>query len=376
VKVGIGVSCEELSWQAGLLAAADAVAGSGLPELAVVVATPNYDCEALLAGAKSVLGESRLVGASCAGFFTLNGIYERGVGVLTVAGKGLTANSALIANKTVDPESSGQKLAEALLTDDTSNGGIICFPDGFGGQNASFVDALYDAAGPEFSYVGGGTGDDLQFNISRQMTDQGVACGGVAAALLSGCSLYSEAGHGWVPTGPPLVVSQAEGKVVYELDGRAAFEVYAERLGGVTEETFAEIAMRHPLGVAYGPDRYIVRDPVQVVDGTGIQFATEIPSRAVAYIMQPKNDPTYSCASELAGKVLARVGKPRFALASYCISRALLLGDGYQEEIASLLAPFGEDVAVLGMLAFGEVGAYVGVPQFHNKSISLLVGGE
>lgn len=376
MRVGVGVSCEGESWQAGLKAATDAVAQSGSAKLAIIAVTSHYDCSAVFAGVQSVVGNTRLVGASCSGFFTHQGLFEQGVAILTLAGEELFADTALIDGWQVDAKLVGQQVGKSLMATGAADGAIIAFPDSFDGQGTQLLDALYDVVGPQFSYFGGGAGNSRDLSNSYQITEKGLVSRGISAALIRGCKVSSGVGHGWVPFGSPLVITRAKGRVVFELDGRSAFDVYAERLDGISGEPFAETAMRFPLGICYGPDRFIVRDPLQIVQGTAIHFISDIPSHAVAYIMKPKPDPDYTMASSLAQKSLADLGKPRFALISYCISRSTLLGSRCKDEISSLIGPFEGQVPFLGLLASGEIGAYADVPQFHNKSISLLMGGE
>lgn len=376
MRVGVGVSCEKLPWQAGLQAATAAVTRSGQAKLAIVLATSHYDCTEVLAGARSALGRSQLVGASCEGFFSEQGFFEKGIAVLTLAGEELSVSTALIEGQNIDAGIVGQRIGETLLTADSSDGAVICFADSFEGQGTQLLDALYDTVGAEFSYFGGGAGNSRDSSNSWQMTERGLVSQGISASLIRGCRLSSGVGHGWVPSGSPLVITRAEGRVVFELDGRAALDVYAERLGGIADDTFADTFMRHPLGICYGPDRFIVREPLQIVQDAALQFISDVPNQAVAYIMKFEADPTFSIASGLAQQALAELKKPCFALISYCISRLTQLGSGYQDEIRSLVGPFAGQVPFLGLLASGEIGAYADVPQFHNKSISLLMGGE
>ncbi|OEU77669.1 MAG: hypothetical protein BA869_09960 [Desulfuromonadales bacterium C00003107] len=376
MKVGVGVSSERISLQAGMQAAAEAVAAAGPTKLAIVAVTSNYDCAAVLAGAQSILGDIKFVGASCAGLFTPHGLFERAVGILTLSGEDISANTVLTDGRQVGAKTAGQQTGQGLLANGATSGTIIAFADSFDGRGTQLLDALYDSAGPEFSYFGGGTGDSRKFSNSFQLTEQGLFTQGVSTALIRGCKTFNTVGHGWIPTGSPLVVTRAEDRVVFELDGRAAFDVYAERLGGVSGDSFAETAMRHPLGICYGPDRFIVRDPLQIVHGNALQFISSVPNQAVAYIMKPKDDPAFTVASGLAQQALGEIAEPRFALISYCVSRSTLLGSRYKDEINSLIGPFVRQVPFLGLLASGEIGPYSGVPQFHNKSISLLMGGK
>ena len=58
-----------------------------------------------------------------------------------------------------------------------------------------------------------------------------------------------------------------------------------------------------------------------------------------------------------------------------CISRVLLMGDRFVEEIQAIRQAVGADVPLLGALSFGEIGSYVDVPLLHNKTTVIAVGG-
>jgi hypothetical protein len=374
MQVGIGISEKPRAWEAVSEAASAALKMSGVPVLSILFTTDNYDQEAVFSAARSILGKARLVGACGAGLFTGDKILGQGVGVLTLAGEGLQTATAQVQYSEGDARVVGSLLGERLLAGGQEKGAIICFPDGFSGNISRMIDGLYDAAGPEFVYAGGGAGDNLRFCRTWQITDEGVASNAVAGAFLGGCAFSGRIGHEWEPAGSPLVITRAKGKIVYELDGRAAFDVYSERLGGIGPDRFSHFAMQSPFGISYGKDSYLVRDPLKVVQGSAIEFVTEIPNRAVAYIMKPRQQ-GLSLAENLGRESFFSMKEPRFALVSYCVSRSLLLGDGHVEEISALLRHFGPGFPVLGFLAFGEIGSNAGSPQLHNKSVSLLVGG-
>jgi hypothetical protein len=69
------------------------------------------------------------------------------------------------------------------------------------------------------------------------------------------------------------------------------------------------------------------------------------------------------------------VQTPRFGLVFNCVSRFLLLGEKH-DEAAVIQDGLGIPLPLLGLLTFGEVGAYNDVPLFHNKTLVVAVGGE
>ncbi len=88
VRVGTGLSRSKDAFEAGKAAALDAVGplGGEPPALVMVFATPRYDLPALLAGIRSVTGDSLLVGGTGSGEIigeTYLG-FGGGVGVLAI----------------------------------------------------------------------------------------------------------------------------------------------------------------------------------------------------------------------------------------------------------------------------------------------------
>ncbi|MGQ9755788.1 MAG: FIST signal transduction protein [Desulfotomaculales bacterium] len=374
VKAGIGYSRRRDGGEAGREAARQACAQVGKPALAFLFTTEEYDQAAVLSQVLEDTRGARLVGACGAGIVTPEGVLREGVGVLALAGE-VEAATALVSFAPEEPEATGRRLGEALLSASSApEGTVIVFPDGLAGNIAGMLRGLYDVAGPDFKCVGGGTGDNLRFMATCQMTEAGVASNAVAAALIAGCSFGLGVGHGWKPVGSPLIITRARDRVIYELDERPATAVYAQRVGDLDVERFPEYGMRHPLGIADASGRFIIRDPLLARPDGSIQLMTEVPSRAVAYLMQYEREELLGVTQEVAAAAKGQVRKPRFALAFHCVSRSLLLGYGVGERI--IREALGESVPFLGLLTFGEVAPYDDAPLFHNKTLVVAVGGE
>jgi hypothetical protein len=51
------------------------------------------------------------------------------------------------------------------------------------------------------------------------------------------------------------------------------------------------------------------------------------------------------------------------------VSRHLILGTSFEEELAAFREPMGQGVPLFGCLTYGEIAAFGReVPQFHNKT--------
>lgn len=374
MQAGVGWSRRPASREAGREAARHALRDLERAGALFLFTTDGYDQEEVLEGVLAEAGSTPLVGACGAGIVTPVGILKEGVAVLALAGKGLRVATAMTEFTAGDPWETGKKLGRQLTAGAAvSSGMVVVLPDGLAGSITEMLQGLYDELGPGFKYVGGGTGDNLRFIRSYQLTERGMASGAVAAALISGCAFGVAVEHGWRPMGSPLVVTGARGKVVYELDARPAFTVYSERLGGIEPEKFQEYGLRYPIGMPNAAGHFILRDPLRVLPDGAIELVTEVPPRAVAYLMEARAEDLLEVTRRVAVASLREVALPVFALVFTCVSRSLLLGNGgrefeiYREVFGPL--PFA------GFLTFGEVAAYDDVPVFHNKTLVVAVGG-
>jgi len=373
MKAGASFSGHEESLAAGREAAKCAVAACGPPVLTLVFITDAYDPEQVLAGVRAVVGSSRIAGFCCGGVITAAGLHSQGVGVLALSGD-FEAVTTLQNGLGRDPYGIGQKAGRAARESGLSSGTAIVMPDGFQANLPKMLRGLYSQLGPDFQYIGGGAGDNLKFFQTHQFTEQGVSRDALAVTLVHGLEVGVGIGHGWTPMGDPLAISRSEGKRVYEINGAPAFQEYARRLGLDQRDRFAYAAMEHPLGFPNISGQFVIRDPLRVNDDDSIDFITEIPSQAVGYVMECSMEGLIDTARKAARAAILPGGKPTFMLLFDCISRAMLMGDRFDEEIRALCETVGPDLPILGALTFGEIGSHDNVPLFHNKTTVVAVG--
>jgi hypothetical protein len=120
----------------------------------------------------------------------------------------------------------------------------------------------------------------------------------------------------------------------------------------------------------------LIRDPLCIGEDNCIDFITEIPRHGVGSIMVGHVDDLIRCSERTMSQAVKQIAHPRFALLFDCISRYLLMGDRFAQELEVIGRSLGTDVPMLGALTFGEVGCYVGGPLFHNKTLAVAVGGQ
>ena len=100
----------------------------------------------------------------------------------------------------------------------------------------------------------------------------------VPFSIVKSCSFVSS-GRQFV-----ITAADADQRIVWELDGRAAAEVYAEAVGCGIDQLADKAFMSHPLGLMIDGMPWI-RSPQQVVDGRGIKFYCQILPRMEVDLM-------------------------------------------------------------------------------------------
>jgi hypothetical protein len=153
----------------------------------------------------------------------------------------------------------------------------IVLMDGLGGHEER-VNELLGQAAPFLAFVGGSAGDDLAFERTSVFVDGASAEYGAALlvlelqvpfAITKTCSFE--------PAGRTFRITKADvdERIVWELDGRPATEVYAEAVGVSPDQLDGSVFMSAPLGLMIDGEPWI-RSPQRILDGGGIKFYCQI----------------------------------------------------------------------------------------------------
>ncbi|HIE11156.1 MAG TPA: hypothetical protein EYP62_06030 [Kiritimatiellae bacterium] len=275
------------------------------------------------------------------------------------------------------------QLNEALAE---GGGTLLMLVDGLNGGISGFLREISGLLGNHVAYLGGGAGyrDLVQrpciFSPAGVFTD---------AAVVIPLPCRAEVGirHGFARVGPLLVATRTDNGRVYEIDWRNAFEVYQDvvRKTCATEvgrENFRAVAPYHPLGIIREGAEELIQDPVAAYADGSLKCLGQIPENSPMSIM--KGDPEAMIrAARDAGRVLweavrgaggdAEGSRPQMGIVIDCVSRFLMLGDRFGEELAAVSLNGSEGPAqlpVTGFLSLGEIGSSgEGWVDFHNKTV-------
>lgn len=379
----IGTSTRSDAQAAAHEAVSIALENSTWPAFALVFSTLEYAPEVVVETVAHGLGKVPWAGCSTPAVLSGTGLMRSGIAVGIIDAADVRVGIGVSASIDAGAREAGRLAATTALAGlpvPPRNRGraLILLCDSRSGGSADVVRGAAAVAGAGVAWAGGGTGDSANKHgaqFANGALHRGAA---VAIALDFGARVGSGIHHGWVPFGPPAMITSAAGTVARQLEYQNAFEVYRKVVADygdvVTPETFATFATKHPLGIPQATGEYLVRDPMSLGTDGSIRCAAEIPDGALVRVMRGTPAALVEAAGVAAEMARADTAAPiGGAFIFDCVSRFSVLGESIGLELAAFQRSLGAQVPFLGCLSFGEVGAFgAGVPQFHNKTAVVL----
>ncbi|MFX1519761.1 MAG: FIST signal transduction protein [Promethearchaeota archaeon] len=365
LKVGVGYSTRANSTEAGTDAAKAALAKleGAKPTFTIAFCTVQYDEQAVVNAINSVIGEIPLWGGtSLGGVYTPDGFIEGPdgtVGVMVVSSPDIVLRVASI-EVTGDGVSSGETAIKNAMeaAGKTVPPSLLLMISAIGVEEG-IIRGLTNVIGSKaFPFVGGTSADNTiegnwkQFDGKNVYSDR-VVLGALYTDLRVGFSY----GHGYKPVKSGKV-TKAEGRTLYEIDGRPAAEVYSDwtgksldsiKGGQILSESFFE-----PFGVPVKNDYRIVH-MINVGDDRSITSAAVINEGEEVFLMNSKPNILIEETNKLFKRAL-EVGKittPGFGILVHCAGRRLALGDKIQQVVGQVKSNL-PDAPFIGFNAFGE----------------------
>ena len=230
--------------------------------------------------------------------------------------------------------------------------------------------------------LGGLTGDHREFSRTAEFSGSEVLTDSIPVLFLYGDITVSwGVGSGWFPTGKPHVVTESDGNVVSQIDGRPATEVYREYWGEIPTDSLGE----YPLAVFPegddGPS--FLRAALGADQATGaIRFAGNVPAGARVRVTEVLPEGILSGSTSSVRDALDRYAgqSPQLALVFSCAARKWVLGTKAEQEIGLLkehCKSVSGSIPLAGFYCFGEIAPFNfgEAGQFHNEAcVTVLLG--
>lgn len=323
----------------------------------LVFFSQRYDADALSRAFENAFGDVPIAGCSTSGEITPGGLIDGSVLVVAFPARGFKFVSGVIPDVRTLSVERGTEAAQALRAgldrlsgDRYTNRFAVSLIDGLSKCEEVIVSAIAWALG-DVPLVGGSAGDDLALT-GTSLLHNGQVHGNAALLLLVETEhpVRSFNCDHFEPTETKLVVtaSDAESRIVYELNAEIAAKEYASSVGLEADSLVPMSFAAHPVIVRVGGD-YYCRSIQQVNPDGSLSFFCAIDDGVVLTVAEPK-DMVASMAAELK-RLDETLGGVDLVLGFECVLRRL---DAENRQIKHEISDLYRRYHVAGFHTYGE----------------------
>lgn len=353
------------------------------PDASWLFCAPMSGMEDLLKGICEGLGSDRIVGCTTSGEISSLGLSINSAVLGGIVTDRIDFEIIAVENLNTGSAAAGRKLAASFSS---APHYLQIFSDGLTGNGCAILRGIADVLGNDLPVAGGAAGDNGEFRQTLQFSG-----GKIYKDALCGIAFHGDfrlgtgVCSGWAPIGLAKQVTKARGKVVYELNGEPALNVF-ERFLGQHAEKLPAIGVEYPLGFtmpsndANQRNHYVLRATMSVDrKERSITFAGEIPEGALVNLTCGDKPSILAAADTAAKEAKNAIGevKPEIIFCYSCMARKIVLGGRTKEEIERIQTGVSDKIPMIGFYTYGEFCPIGPMPRnhLHNETITLSVLG-
>ncbi len=358
-------------------------------DLLIFHASVGHDFKEMLAQAHEMAPQAKLVAASCCGVVGREGVSEsmKDMALMAVKGKELAVSycNEIYGHNTYEKM---LVMANELKAAQPGISMVYTLSSGIDIDNDATIRAIEKVFGSEVTIFGATSSDNMKGVVSYQGIDSQVFQHGAYLVGFADPSLKIEtqATHGFLAIGEPMVVTSSTDHIIHELNGRPAWEEFTQRLGLNASATCGDSIPIGALGQKLEPEvakEYGNSHILRVVthrDGNDMYYATNCPVGTQLWLTTRAEELIFSEMDRLVSVVKERMqGHETVAVFhADCLARGrFLFNRVIKDELVSRMQyPFyrqGECPPWLGMYGFGEFARLGGKNRYHNYTTALAV---
>ena len=356
--------------------------GAEPPDAVIVFASSKFDHPALLTALDAECHPKVMVGSSSAGEFTGQRRGEGTACVLAIRSTDIQLASGLGRGVSGDRSKAARDVVTGFRGPDIREfpyRSALVMTDALAGHADTLVEELTVVTSGKYQFAGGGAGDDANFSKTHVFHGtEAFSDAVVALEFLSKKPLGIGVGHGWVPGGQGLRVTEADGMRLIGLNGLPAVEAF-EDYAQSTAQKFERanplpFFLHNILGIDTGSGHRL-RVPLAVNADGSVNCAAEVPTGARVHIMKATADSAGTAARQATASAVEslRGEKPGAALFFDCVATRLRMGDGFGIELASVAEMLG-GAGFVGCNTYGQIARAEGqFGGFHNCTAVVMV---
>ena len=256
------------------------------------------------------------------------------------------------------------------------------------GNEEEVLLGIEDVIGSRVPIAGGTTADNTVLGHWRQFTQEQFCCNAVVVtAMYPSVQTHFSFHSGYSPTSEQGIVTRCSQRVVYEIDGQSAAQVYNRWTGGSIQSALQgggntmEQTSLFPLGrvVGYSGSHpyYRLSHPASVTPDGGLVFFAQFEPGDQLILMSGTVDDIVSRVGVVTRAALGRgrilADQVAGAMVVYCAGCMMTVRER-MDETSEIIRRVLDDRPFLGTFSFGEQGCFIGGENRHgNLMISLIV---
>jgi hypothetical protein len=361
-------------------------------DLIILHASIGHNYQDLVDQARQLAPQARIVGASCCGIVGSEGVSEsmKDVAIMTVKGR---QELAVAHVDDLSGDNSFEKCAELARQLRAANAGVnmvYFLGSGIDIANDRCIAGFESVLGRNVTLFGATSSDNMRGLVSYQMVDDRVFEHAAYAVGFADPTLEvdTQASHGFVAVGEPLVVTKSQGHRILEFNGRPAWREYTSRLGLPETATCGDsipigaLAEKLPSELAreYG-NEHILRVVTKRELATGaMYYATLCAEGTPLWLTVRDEERIFSDMHRMMNELIKRGGarQPVAVFHADCLARGRFLFNRVMKEelVNRMQFPLSDNGVVppwLGMYGFGEFARLGGENTYHNYTTALYV---
>lgn len=357
-------------------------------DLLVIHASIGHDFQQLADEAARLAPKARIVGASCCGVVGREGVSESMKDIALMAVRGHEFAVAHV-DGIHGHNSAGQarRLAADIRRQQPGVNMVFFMAPGIDIDNDACIAAIEAELGPEVTLFGATSSDNMRGLVSHQIHGRGVY---EHSAWMIGfadptLAVDTQASHGFLAFGEPLVVTRAEDNRILELNGRPAWDEYTRLLGLARDASCGDTIPIGALAEALPPalaEEYGNPHLLRVVtrrdeDGT-MHYATTIAEGTPLWLTLRDEERIFSDLDRMMATMMARLGDAEVAAVFHadCLARGRhifhrILKEELVSRMQEPLSDGGRIPPWLGMYGFGEFARLGGRNTYHNYTTAI-----
>lgn len=356
-------------------------------DLVILHASVGHSFPDMMDEAAKLAPRAQIVAASCCGVVGREGVSETMKDMALMAVRGREFAVAHVDGITGD--NSFEKcieLAKSLQSQQPRVNMIYFLGSGIDIANDRCIAGFESVLGTAVTIFGATSSDNMRGVVSYQAVGKNVYEHAAFAVGFADPSLRvdTQASHGFIAVGDPLIVTKSDGHRIHELNGQPAWREFTRRLGLSEAATCGDsipvgaLAEELPAALAaeYG-NSHILR-VVTRREGNAMYYATSCPEGTRLWLTTRDEERIFTDLDRMMNAMVTRNAgrKPVAVFHADCLARGrYLFNRVLKEELVNRMQfPLQVDGACppwLGMYGFGEFARLGGANSYHNYTTAL-----